>query len=81
MVGASSPADTTSPQFWVERDRMIVTRFLLPLFPTPDNRIQDARLESNVAVGGGWLATRVPRVIITRGTTQPSHSGTCSIRC
>jgi hypothetical protein len=59
VVGASSPADSTSPQFWVEADRLIVTRFLLPLFPTPDNHVQDARLENNVPVGGGWLATRV----------------------
>jgi len=59
VVGAASPADSTSPQFWVDADRLIVTRFLLPLFPTPDNRVQDARLENNVPVGGGWLATRV----------------------
>ena len=31
----------------------------LPLFPTPDKRVQDVRLENNVAVGDGWLATRV----------------------
>lgn len=59
VVGSASPTDTTSPQFWVERDRLIVTRFLLPLIPSPDNRVQDVRLENNVAVGGGWLATRV----------------------
>jgi hypothetical protein len=59
VVGSASPADTTSPQFWVEQDRLIVTRFLLPLFPTPDKRVQDVRLENNVAVGGGWLATKV----------------------
>ena len=59
VVGSTSPSDTTSPQFWVERDRLIVTRFLLPLFPTADHRVQDVRLENNVAVGGGWLATKV----------------------
>jgi hypothetical protein len=59
VVGAASAADSTSPQFWVDADRLIVTRFLLPLFPTPDNHVQDARLENNVPVGGGWLATRV----------------------
>ena len=59
VVGSASPSDTTSPQFWVEKDRLIVTRFLLPLFPTPDHRVQDVRLENNVAVGGGWLATTV----------------------
>ena len=66
VVGASSPADSTSPQFWVDAGRLIVTRFLLPLFPTPDNHVQDARLENNVPVGGGWLATRVR--MLDRGT-------------
>lgn len=59
VIGAASPADTTSPQVWIERDRLIVTRFIMPLFPTPTHRSQDIRLEQNVAVGGGWLATRV----------------------
>ncbi|MBW8768453.1 MAG: hypothetical protein JF589_01715 [Gemmatimonadetes bacterium] len=59
VVGSASPADTTSPQFWVEKDRLIVTRFLLPLVPSPEHRVQDVRLENNVAVGDGWLATKV----------------------
>ncbi len=59
VVGASSPSDTTSPQFWVEKERLIVTRFLLPLIPSPENRAQDVRLENNVPLGGGWLATRI----------------------
>jgi len=59
VVGSASPSDTASPQFWVEKDRLIVTRFRLPLIPSPDNHVQDVRLENNVAVGGGWLATRV----------------------
>ena len=59
VVGSMSATDTTSPQIWVEKDRLIVTRFLVPLMPTPDKRVQDVRLENNVAVGDGWLATRV----------------------
>jgi hypothetical protein len=59
VVGAVSASDTTSPQFWVERKRLIVTRFLFSLIPTPESRLQDIRLENNVAVGGGWLAVRV----------------------
>ena len=59
VVGASAPSDTTSPQFWVEKDRLIVTRFLMPLVPSPEGRAQDVRLENNVPLGGGWLATRV----------------------
>src|SRR5689334_6667683 len=59
VVGSASPTDTTSPQFWVEKDRLIVTRFLFPLIPSPENRVQDVRLENNVPAGQGWLATRV----------------------
>jgi hypothetical protein len=39
--------------------RSMAVRFTMPLFPSPDNRSQDVRLENNVPVGGGWLATRV----------------------
>ena len=59
VVGAASPSDTTSPQFWVEKDRLIVTRFMLPLVPSPEGRLQDVRLENNVPAGRGWLATRI----------------------
>jgi hypothetical protein len=59
VAGASAASDTTSPQIWIDRDRLIAVRFTMPLFPSPDNRSQDVRLENNVPVGGGWLATRV----------------------
>jgi hypothetical protein len=59
VVGSTSPSDSTSPQIWVEKDRLIVTRFQMPLIPTPDKRLQDVRLENNVPAGDGWLATRV----------------------
>jgi hypothetical protein len=59
VVGSTSRSDTTSPQIWVEKDRLIVTRFLMALFPTPDNHVQDVRLENNVPAGEGWLATRI----------------------
>jgi hypothetical protein len=44
---------------WVDAGRLIVTRFIMPLFPSPDKRNQDVRLENNVEVGGGWLATKI----------------------
>lgn len=59
VIGTTSAADTTAPQVWVDAGRLIVTRFIMPLFPSPDGRSQDVRLENNVAVGGGWLATRI----------------------
>jgi len=71
VVGASSPSDTTSPQFWVEKDRLIVTRFLMPLVPSPEGRAQDVRLENNVPLGGGWLATRVR--ILDKGSAMQTE--------
>lgn len=59
VIGAAAASDTTSPQVWVDADRLIVTRFLMPLFPNAGGRNQDVRLENNVEVGGGWLATRI----------------------
>jgi hypothetical protein len=59
VVGASSPEDLESPQFWIERERLVPVRVLLKLSPAPDAKPNDIRLESYVKVGGGWLATHV----------------------
>jgi len=59
VVGAASPEDLESPQFWIERDRLQPVRFLVKLSPAPDAKPNDIRLESYVPVGRGWLATRV----------------------
>lgn len=59
VVGARSPSDLDSPQFWIDRDRLIAVRFLVKLSPAPDARPNDIRLDSYVTVSGGWLATHV----------------------
>jgi hypothetical protein len=59
VVGAASATDVDSPQFWIDRDRLIALRFLVKLSPTPDAKPNDIRLESYVPVGHGWLATHV----------------------
>jgi hypothetical protein len=59
VVGAASPSDLDSPQFWVDRDRLVAVRFLVKLSPAPDAKPHDIRLESYLPVGRGWLATRV----------------------
>jgi len=61
VVGALADADTTSPQFWVD-ERMLVVRIRVPA--NPGDPPLDIRLDKYMAVGGGWLATRVA---ITRG--------------
>jgi hypothetical protein len=59
VVGARDARDLESPQFWVDAERLIVVRFVAPLIPNGKAKAQDIRLEKNVPVAGGWLATRV----------------------
>jgi hypothetical protein len=59
VVGATSPDDLDSPQFWIERDRLQPVRLLVKLSPAPGAKPNDIRLEKYVPVGGGWLATHV----------------------
>ena len=59
VVGANSPTDLDSPQFWIEREHLQPVRFLVKLNPAPDAKPNDIRLEKYVPVGGGWLATHV----------------------
>jgi hypothetical protein len=58
VVGASR-GDTTSKQFWVDRERMVVVRLL-------ENTRQgrsDYRFNSVVQSGGGWIATEVEQYV------------------
>lgn len=57
IVGATSAADTTSPQFWVDADRKVVTRMILAV--APKNPPMDIHLDSYERAGDGWLATKV----------------------
>ncbi len=56
IAGATSAADTTSPQIWVDVERKVVVRALLvPVLSVP---FMDIRLEGLVPLAGGWLATK-----------------------
>jgi hypothetical protein len=54
VIGASA-GDTTSKQFWVERERLLFVRLI---DPTTRGRA-DTRFGRYVTVGGGWVAARV----------------------
>jgi hypothetical protein len=58
VVGASSAADTTSPQFWVDLDRLVAVRVLLPA-GDGSGAVQELRLDGYRRVGGSWVATEV----------------------
>ncbi len=64
IVGATSAGDTTSPQFRVEVQRLVLLRLIDR--PGDVTRNFDTRLEDYRQVGKGWLATRV--------TKSPSRS-------
>jgi len=56
-VGASSSADTTSPQFWIDSERNVVVRMIL--VPAPNAPTLDIHLDGYVPLDGGWLATKI----------------------
>lgn len=58
IVGASSASDTTSPQFWVDTDRKLLVRMVLP---TGEGQAPlDVHLGKYERVGNGaWLATKI----------------------
>lgn len=58
VVGSQSPSDSTSPQFWVDQERLVVVRMIVGLDPTSPEVI-DIRLEDYRPVAGGWLAVQV----------------------
>lgn len=57
IVGASSAADSASPQFWVDVERNVVVRMILA--PAPNAPTMDIHLERYEPLAGGWLATKI----------------------
>ena len=57
IAGAASAADSSSPQFWVDAERLVLVRSVIAGGP-PGAPPLDARLDSLVPLAGGWLATR-----------------------
>lgn len=64
VVGARDTSDLSSPQFWVDSERLILLRMVL----APSGNVSngsgrpeplDIHLDDYVEVGGGWLATKV----------------------
>jgi hypothetical protein len=57
VVGATSAADSTSPQFWVDDARHVLVRMILSF--APNRPPTDVHLGGYERVGQGWLATKV----------------------
>lgn len=62
IVGSRGTTDTTSSQFWVDKERLLLVRAMLaPPASGPGSTMgmQDFLLDDYVPAGGGWLATKV----------------------
>ena len=57
VVGAADAADTTSPQFWVDAERLVATRIIVA--PEAMAPVMDISLRGYQPLGGGWIATDV----------------------
>jgi hypothetical protein len=57
VVGTTSAADTTSPQFWVDTARKVLVRMVL--HAEPQSPVVDVTLDGYEPVGKAWLGTRV----------------------
>jgi hypothetical protein len=57
IVGSSSAADTTAPQFWIDAERNVVVRMILS--SGANAAPMDIHLDGYVRAGPGWLATKV----------------------
>lgn len=61
IVGATSAADSTSPQFWVDAASKVIVRMILS--PVPTSLPMDVRLDRYEKAGQGVLATRIEMFI------------------
>lgn len=75
IVGSSTVADSSSRQFWIERDRLILVRIREK---RPDGHYTDIRLGDFTQAGNGWMAKQIyqfldgmPRLHQQAGAIRP----------
>jgi len=59
VVGSTEVADTTSPQFWLDQERLVVVRMIAAFNPAQPSDVADIWLMDYRPVSGGWLAVKV----------------------
>ena len=59
VVGSLAPADTSSPQFWVDKERLVAVRMIVAFNPATPADVGDIWLMDYRPVSGGWLAVKV----------------------
>lgn len=69
VVGAAE-GDTTSRQFWIDKDRMLFVRLIER---TPQGH-SDIRFDQYVRTGAGWIAARVEQLVNGRRRLMEEYS-------
>lgn len=59
VVGSSAAGDTASPQFWIEKERLLPVRVIVAFNPQTPADVGDIRLMDYRPVSGGWIAVKV----------------------
>jgi hypothetical protein len=57
IVGAESAFDSTSPQFWIDKERLVLVRMRIGF--APNQPLLDIHAGGYEPVGKGWLATHI----------------------
>jgi len=62
IVGGRDAQDLHSPQFWIDKERLLFVRLLQP-FPGDTSKTYDVRFGDYVDMNPGWLATTVEALV------------------
>ena len=57
IIGVSSTADTTSPQIWIDAERNVAVRAIIPA--SPNLPMFDIHLDGYVPIESTWLASKI----------------------
>ncbi len=74
VVGARSAADSTSPQFWVDEERLVLVRIVLAPPGAPAGAVQDIRFDGYVPLDRSWLATRIDILVGGRTAMREEYT-------
>jgi hypothetical protein len=72
VVGAAA-GDSTSAQFWIDRDRLLFVRMLQPL-PDGSGRIAETQFNQYQRLGEGWIAVEVVFNIDGQQVTKEAYA-------
>jgi hypothetical protein len=75
VIGATEASDTTSPQIWVDVERLVAVRVIVAFNPQTPADVGDIRLMDYRPVSGGWIAVKVDIKHEGRVVQKEEYSG------